>query len=593
MTRPRPRETCLAALAGLLPLLGLATALPAQSPEPALRWIATARQMGPVAYRDPLGALSPDGRWVAYVERDRVRVRPVEGGPVRVLGTGERTIRWIAWLPDSRRIAVRERTFDRSRAAWFVVDRVTGERGPLWPGRPAGEPDPARLTTLAWSADGRVAGVEATAGGDRLWELDPEGAPVRIVAEGPGLSHPAWHPDGRLACLAEEGDAPRIRLPCGDGGSDPLDGRPAYGPFAFAPDSRTVVYATPDPDGFLDLWRKPLSGGDPVRLTRFARDAYAPSVDTRGRVLFKVQDYRVTLATAPAAGGPAEPLTTFQSETPTWSPDGERVAFTFGAWRHVTDDLRYPDIAQHLGVVRVDGAPADAPDLIVRASPSEDQGMAWSPDGRWIAFHTHLGGDDIWLARADDSDEPRMISREGSETGWPRWSPDGRRLVYPSYRRNARGARQASLFVVGVDPETGEITEPQRRVEWGAFPWDAIHAEWGADGETIVFEAAEGPGRKGLYAVPRTGGDPERFHAFASDQVHSGISVSPDGLWAAYVAPDPAGFFQIFRVPVHGGAAEPLTRDPSHKTQPAYDPTGERIAFTVWDYTAQFWLVGR
>jgi len=569
----------------------LASRLPAQTPGPELRWVATAHQMGPVAYRDPLGALSPDGRWVATVERDRVRVRPVGGGPVRVLGTGERTIRWIAWLPDSRRIAVRERTFDRSRHAWAVLDRVTGERAPLWPDPAAGAPDPEALDQLGWSADGRVAGVEATPEGTRIVELGPDGARVRVAAEGPGLSHPAWHPDGRLACLAADAVGPRIRLPCGEPASDPLEGRPAYGPFAFTPDGRTIVYATPDPDGFLDLWAKPLDVGEPVRLTRFARDAYAPTVDARGRVLFKVQDYRTTLAAAPAAGGPAEPLTTFQSETPTWSPDGERIAFTFGAWRHVTDDVRYPDIAQDLGVVRVSGAPADAPHRVVRRSPSEDQGMGWSPDGRWIAFHTHLDGDDIWLARADGAGEPGRISREGSETGWPRWSPDGRRVVYPSYRRNARGARQAFLFVVGLDPETGKVTEPQTRVDWGAFPWDAIHAEWGADGETLVFEAAEGPGRKGLYTVPRTGGAPERFHRFASDQVHSGIAVSPDGRHAAYVASGPDGFFQIFRVPVRGGAPRQVTFDPAHKTQPAWDPTGERIAFTVWDYTAQFWLI--
>ena len=30
--------------------------------------LATAHQMGPVAYRDPAGAASPDGRWLAFTE---------------------------------------------------------------------------------------------------------------------------------------------------------------------------------------------------------------------------------------------------------------------------------------------------------------------------------------------------------------------------------------------------------------------------------------------------------------------------------------------------------------------------------------------
>ena len=42
-------------------------------------------------------------------------------------------------------------------------------------------------------------------------------------------------------------------------------------------------------------------------------------------------------------------------------------------------------------------------------------------------------------------------------------------------------------------------------------------------------------------------------------------------------------------MPVQGGSPEQLTRDPSHKTQPAWSPDGSRLAFTVWSYTSAFW----
>ncbi|MGD1096638.1 MAG: hypothetical protein ABSB35_32170 [Bryobacteraceae bacterium] len=47
----------------------------------------------------------------------------------------------------------------------------------------------------------------------------------------------------------------------------------------------------------------------------------------------------------------------------------------------------------------------------------------------------------------------------------------------------------------------------------------------------------------------------------------------------------------MFRVPVGGGKAEQITADPSNKTQPAYSPVGRQIAFTVWAYEAQFWIM--
>ena len=105
---------------------------PGSSPT-TLHYVATVEQVGPVAYRDPLGRVSPDGRWLAFTERDQLNVTPVEGGARRTMGSGTESIRFIAWLPDSRTVAVRERVFDRSRQEWWLYDRSSGERTRLWP----------------------------------------------------------------------------------------------------------------------------------------------------------------------------------------------------------------------------------------------------------------------------------------------------------------------------------------------------------------------------------------------------------------------------------------------------------------------------
>ncbi len=568
---------------------------------PRLQYVTTARQSGPVGYRDPLGVMSPDGEWLAYAAGTGLYLQRIVGGPVTELGPGINRVTDLAWLPDSRRLAARERVFDRSASHWFVYDVATGERTPLWPDKThlqgtldATQVDIGQLQHLAWSPDGSsVAGVVSTSTGSQLWILDANGENGRVRTSDKRLTFPVWRPDGQgVACLAMSGERQGIDLSC-TGREAGADDHDAYGPLAFSPDGQHLYFAAPNDRGTLDLWRRDLDGSRAEQLTHFSRDSYAPTVAADGRVLFKVQDYRVFIAVAPAQGGPTRAVTTFQSETPSWDWNSERIAFTYGTWRRVTDDIHYPDIAQHIGIVRVDEtAPARAPETIVRSSYSEDQGMHWSPNGQWIAFHTHADGtDDIWLQPADGSKPARPISEGGVETGWPRWSSDGRWVAYMSEVLRGQG-RHGALFIVGIDQETGEITMPQREVPLDIAIGGTALAEWSPDSEQLVFVSVTEPGRKAIYIVGRDGGTTREIHEFACDQLYSGLSVSPDFRWIAFIAPAPDGYFQVFRVPVTGGEAEQLTFDPTDKTHPSYAPDGKRIAFTVFSYKAHFWVLG-
>lgn len=576
----------------------------AQSPEsatPRMRYLSTVRQYGPVGYRDPLGVISPDGAWLATASETRLQVLRVVGGPIAGLGPSDELVTDLAWLPDSRHLAVRTLPFTREKARWSVYDLGSGERVPLWPDRPrihgtwedgttAVEIDPGDLIQLMWSPRGdSVAGVVRSPDGSALWVVRADGGGARVRARTWRLGFPAWRPGGQgIACLSLRQARQHFDLDCGVATADSME---AYGPIAFAPDGRGLYYASPNAQGMLDLRRRVLDGGADEPLTAFARDAYAPSIARDGRVLFKIQDYRVFIADIPAEGGASRQLTIFQSETPTWSPDGRSIGITFGSWRRVIDDFHYPDIAQDLGVVMVRDTPAVAPTTVFRATPSEDQGMAWSPNGRWIAFHSHADGtDDVYLQPADRSRPARLVSEHLNETGWPRWSPDGRWIVVPSEEPTGRASR-SFLTVVGIDPETGAVTTPSRRLVLDAFAGGALHAEWSRDSRDLVFDGVTALGHKGLYVVPRTGGRPRLIHAYRSDQVYSGISTSPDSKWVAFVAPGPDGHYQLFRVSSSGGAPRQLTFDPTDKTQPAYAPDGLRIAFTTFTYMVQFWLL--
>jgi Tol biopolymer transport system component len=216
--------------------------------------------------------------------------------------------------------------------------------------------------------------------------------------------------------------------------------------------------------------------------------------------------------------------------------------------------------------------------------------MTWSPNGKWIAFHSHQQhSDDIWLQPADRSTPPRKISSDGHETGWPRWSPDGRWIAYATEQRDA-GVVRSRLFVIPVDQQTG-ATEVSQSVPLAGVTGDVEHAEWTPNSEDLIVSIA-GPWRtdRAIHLVARQGGLPRLVHRFASEQLSSGIGASPDGRLVAFAAPA-AGRFQIFVVPLRGGAAHQVTFDPTDKTQPAWSPDGKQIAFTRYEYRVDFRLL--
>jgi Tol biopolymer transport system component len=565
---------------------------------PQLAWIATAQQFGPVGYRDPVGALSPDGQSIAYSEGRYLRVRPVGGGPSLDLAPVTGQIRHLVWRPDNQGVLT---DGDPRRNGWVLHDLETRSQQPLFAERsevtatlPSGEARAAPIRALrqpAWSPDGRsIAALVDGRDGNELWILSAADASARVTRLNRRATFPAWTSRGEVACVSTVDGRRRITLPCDGPVIVPSPDRDAYGPVAFAPDAATVYAGLANDRGTLDVWAIPTAGGRARQVSAFARDTYGVSTASDGSALFKVQSYRTHVATVASGGGPTRPLTTFQSETPSWDPTGRRIGITYGTWRRVVDDANYPDIAQEAGIIDVSAPrqPASGTD-VVDASDSEDQSLCWSPNGRWMAYHSHKDqSDDIWLRPSDGSAPGRRISflGRGAETGWPRWSPDGRWLLFDGADPKTRAS---TLFVIGVNQETGDVTEPPRSIAVTSLDADISHGEWLPDSHHLAVVAKATAGEHVIFTVSSTGGDARIVHRVATEHDTPGLAVAPDGTQLAYIAPASDGYFQIFAIPIAGGTPRKLTSDPSHKTQPAWSPDGQTIAFTVWSYEVQFW----
>jgi Tol biopolymer transport system component len=568
---------------------------------PRMIYVTTANQLGVVGYRDPVGAVSADGTRIAFSEGRRLFEQPTTGGVRIELAAAEGQIRHVVPLG-----ATREWIFEDAATSprWWAVSSGTVKR-PLFLTRTevslaSGVSAPAlrvdALRQLVASPDGSaIAALAIRSSGVELWRMKTDGSAAEIVHGAAAIASPAWTPSGEVACVLTTEGHPRLSVPCGQPAIAFNPAVDVIGPLAFSPATSAVLFASPNPGGTVDLWSADLPSRKAQRLTSFASDSYAPSITADGRVLFKVQSYRTSVAELDLASGAMQQLSTLQAETPSYHPDGRRLAVTYGTWRRMIDDAKYPDIAQEIGVIpsMPIETPATAPIEIIANSDSEDQAMTWSPNGKWIVLHSHREqSDDIWLRPSDGRVPDRRISflGRGAEVGWPRWSTDGKWVLYdgasPSTRRSV-------LFVIGLDQETGAVTAEPREVALAGFDGEVTHGEWLKDNATVVAIARETPGQHAIVSGSIQGGPARIVHRFASEHDFPGLGVTHDGTRVAFVAPAPDGFYQLYALPATGGTPVQLTFDRAHKTQPAWSPDDRRLAFTVWSYDAQFWMIPR
>jgi Tol biopolymer transport system component len=154
-----------------------------------------------------------------------------------------------------------------------------------------------------------------------------------------------------------------------------------------------------------------------------------------------------------------------------WSPDGRQLAFASACEDPVRDSRQLERGDSYATAIYVvDLATRKA----TRVTGFEKYGNpAWAPDGRRIAFQGNQPGSNesaVYVVDADGKNQ-RLLA-----TGIvPRWSPRGDRIAYGVPRTFER--RDASIFVMAPDG-TGS-----RRV--AALP-NGFHFEWSPDGASLL-----------------------------------------------------------------------------------------------------------
>ena len=250
---------------------------------------------------------------------------------------------------------------------------------------------------------------------------------------------------------------------------------------------------------------------------------------------------------------------------PTWSPDGEQLAFGMkgSIWR-----LRLGTTTAHE----------------LTTGESYDSMPSWSPDGRRIVYTSELN-EEIHLKMLDlETGSVTQLTSGVSINVEPEWSPDGTGIAFVSTAPHGNYNIYILPIESGVPGQAQMVTEEFELVpptvyygEWALH----IHPSWTPDGKELIFisNRHNKHGSGGFYRMKaEPGATMERFH-YEETTWRARPSISPDGAKMVYSSYLGRQWQQLWAMPPGGGDAFPLTYGEFDRTSPRWSPDGSRIAF--------------
>jgi Tol biopolymer transport system component len=397
-------------------------------------------------------AVSPDGRWVAYLsdslggfEIDALYIVPLDGSAAPrkasrdVPSTLPRSVKSFAWSPDSAQLAYAANLDGQLPDALdanevFVVNRDgSGEKkinGTL------GLPVRVEVRNPQWSPDGRfilqeVADFSGGSGSPSAFALNLYDTTVsgansrRLVTAKTTIKNARWSPDSsRISYMADQVTTGEYQLFVIDV-TGPTNVRVTdHGDFdseaRWSPDGKRLAYldhpTRPFPSDLVT------SEGSPG-----ARDTVLVSVSPDGR---RVTDY-------------------------SWSPDGGRIAYTSNEAIENVDELYVVNADGSGTPVKINGPMPATGDVL---------GHAWSPDGTRIAYVADQDTDgyiDLYVSASNGGRNTRVSTGlNGEEVVAFAWSADGERISF-STGPDGRAPQPDKLYASRPDGSSRlELTAP-------------------------------------------------------------------------------------------------------------------------------------
>lgn len=310
-------------------------------------------------------------------------------------------------LHDAGGLAADTYLYDAKTRQQLIASRHTGDA------RRMAHEFADEIVKLLTGRDGIATSKIAFVQGDSIKVMDYDGFNQRgFSSDGPIVRFPQFSPDGRyLAYVSYKSGVANIIVRSAEGG---LVGGTSFNSTtsspSISPSGQLAFSSAISNDGSMEIYVSALDGSNPRRLTRTQKGInISPRWNPRtGREIAFISNRGGSpqIYVMDASGANQRPLIARggHADSPSWSPDGRYIAFTYGG----------------AGSFQVFVADVASGQLLQLTSQGRNESPTWSPDARHIVFQSNRSGRwEIWQMHIDGSGQ-RQLTRGGGRL--PTWA---------------------------------------------------------------------------------------------------------------------------------------------------------------------------